>query len=267
MTLKIFVADDSVTIQKVIALAFSSEDAVIESVLDGESAMDSVRAFQPDVVLIDIFMPGRTGYEVCARIKDDPELCRTPVVLMVGAFEPFDESEAARVRSDGHLKKPFDPAELIQTVRSLVGDKMDPEQSETEVESCAGRDAVSDSGTADAPKHGSLTRKGFVSPRVWRSFLGSDRILDLFDSETLEAADAGLKESAPAPARQEAVTSPDAMIPSVAGSVISDDVLDAIVDRVVKRMSEEVVREVAWEVVPELSEVIIRRTLEERSKS
>ena len=124
MTLKLLVADDSVTIQKIINLAFNAEDAVVESVSSGDAAMDAVRVFKPDVILADVFMPGCNGYEVCERIKRDPELQNIPVILLVGTFEPFDEPEASRVRCDAHLSKPFDTSELIETVRSLVGDKM-----------------------------------------------------------------------------------------------------------------------------------------------
>ena len=105
-----------------------------------------------------------------------------------------------------------------------------------------------------------------VSPQVRDSFLGSGRILDLFDSEILNDAE-------PVPAEDER---PASATQSVKGSGIRfadltadmpEDLLNLIVDRVMRRMSAEIIREVAWEVVPELSESIIRRTIEEQKGS
>lgn len=253
MTLKIFVADDSVTIQRIVSLAFSAEDAVIEAAMDGASALDAIRTFRPDIVLADVCMPGLNGYELCAGVKQDPDLTGTPVVLLVGAFEPYDEGEAARVRSDGRLTKPFDTEELIETVRALTGGGGPPSG------------AVEDAGQAPEEQMSVTPRRfarGFVTERMWRSFLGPDRVLDLLDIEetppeaAARAADAESGRRAERPIGQGA-----------AGLPISEETLDAIVEKVVRRMSTDVVREVAWEVVPELSEVMIRRALEEQKKS
>ena len=134
MTLKLLVADDSANIQKIVGLAFSDEDAIVESVSDGEIALDVVRDFRPDVVLADVFMPGCSGYEICARIKDDPELADTAVVLLAGTFEPFDESEASRARCDGFLTKPFNTSDLLQTVHALAEEGRQTRQDEIETE-------------------------------------------------------------------------------------------------------------------------------------
>ncbi len=256
MTLKLFVADDSATIQKIVSLAFSDEDVAIEFASSGDAALDSVRIFKPDIVLADVFMPGCSGYEVCARIKEDPELAGTPVILLAGTFEPFDESEAARVKCDGFLMKPFDTSELIQTVHSLAGDKMMPQQSTVPVKSP--EEAPQAAPSMKNPCY--LGSKGSVSARIRKSFLGSDRILELFDQEILDAADS---ESLPwaHPAISQSAK------PFAPNDQPSEDLLNQIVDRVVRRMSSDVIREVAWEVVPELSEVLIRRSLEERNKS
>lgn len=243
MTLKILVADDSATTQKVVGLAFSGEDVTIEAVSDGDAAMDSIRKFRPDLVLADVVMPGCNGYEVCAKIKEDPEFSSLPVILLVGAFEPFDELEAARVRSDGYLTKPFDTSELTQMIRSLVS-----------------KATVLDQQHPDGRRQQEVATslRGTISTAVLNSFLGSNRILDLFGPETVKAY-------AQAPVLPESGLEPGVDKAFSEGN-IPEDVLNAIVDKVVRRMSNEVVREVAWEVVPELSETIIRRALEERNK-
>lgn len=111
---KLLLADDSVTIQKVIGLTFSDEGIEVTSVGNGEQAISKLEEIQPDIVLADIFMPGRSGYEVCEHIKRDERFRHIPVMLLVGSFEPFDEAEARRVGADDYLTKPF------QSIRQLV---------------------------------------------------------------------------------------------------------------------------------------------------
>ena len=116
----ILLADDSITIQKIVNLTFSGEGIDVVTVGNGEAAVKKLHELRPALVLADIFMPGKNGYEVCDYIKNDPTLSATPVILLVGAFEPFDSGEAARVRADGHLTKPFEIKVLISAVNSLI---------------------------------------------------------------------------------------------------------------------------------------------------
>ena len=110
---KILLADDSITIQKVIELTFSDEDFEVVTVGNGRLAVEKVQEVRPDVVLCDVIMPEKDGYEVCEFIKKTPGLAQTPVLLLTGAFEPFDQERAARVGCDGFLAKPFEPETLI----------------------------------------------------------------------------------------------------------------------------------------------------------
>jgi CheY-like chemotaxis protein len=117
---KILLADDSITIQKVIELTFSDEDFEVVTVGNGRLAIERVQDVRPDVVLCDIIMPEKDGYEVCDFIKRHPQLGHVPVLLLTGAFEPFDQERAARVGSDGFLAKPFEPQTLIAKVKDLL---------------------------------------------------------------------------------------------------------------------------------------------------
>jgi CheY-like chemotaxis protein len=117
---KILLADDSITIQKVVNLTFSDEGIEVIAVSNGETAVNKLDATRPDIVLADIFMPGRNGYEVCEYVKTHPQFQHLPVLLLVGAFEPFDKQEALRVKADGHLTKPFESRTLIATVKRLL---------------------------------------------------------------------------------------------------------------------------------------------------
>src|SRR5690242_19988589 len=101
---KILVADDNSNIQKMVSLALKGEGIEVVAVGNGEAAVRKLREISPDVVLADIFMPVRNGYEVCDFVKHEPRLAHVPVILLTGAFDPFDEREAQRVGADGVLK-------------------------------------------------------------------------------------------------------------------------------------------------------------------
>jgi CheY-like chemotaxis protein len=119
---KLLLADDSVTIQKVIELTFADEGVRVIAFGNGDEAIEHLDEVAPDIVLADIFMPGKSGYEVCSYIKNNEKLKHIPVMLLVGSFEPFDEAEARRVGANDILTKPFQSIRrLIDRVGSLVG--------------------------------------------------------------------------------------------------------------------------------------------------
>src|SRR5512137_1913788 len=116
----LLLADDSVTIQKVVAIVFAGEDYRIIAVDNGEDALHRARENPPDIVLADAVMPRMNGYELCQALKADPTLAEVPVLLLTGTFEPFDEARARAARADGHVAKPFDSQALLTRVRDLV---------------------------------------------------------------------------------------------------------------------------------------------------
>jgi CheY-like chemotaxis protein len=116
----LLLADDNATVQRVIELTFSSEDIKVVVVSDGEQAIARILAEPPDIVLADIDMPKRNGYDVAAFVKGRPELAHIPVLLLAGAFEPVDSVRAEHVKCDGVLVKPFEPQAVIARVRELV---------------------------------------------------------------------------------------------------------------------------------------------------
>jgi CheY-like chemotaxis protein len=118
---KILVADDNSNIQKMVVLALKDQGIDVVAVGNGEAAVRKISDLRPDLVLADVFMPVRNGYEVCQYVKTDPSLAHIPVILLVGAFDPLDEQEAQRVGADGVLKKPFVPPDpLISMVKSAL---------------------------------------------------------------------------------------------------------------------------------------------------
>jgi CheY-like chemotaxis protein len=118
---RILVADDNSNIQKMVSLAFQDRGVEVTSVGNGEAAVRRLPDLNPDLILADIFMPVRNGYELCEWVKKDSKYSHIPVILLVGAFDPLDEKEARRVGADGVLKKPFIPPDpLIAMVISTL---------------------------------------------------------------------------------------------------------------------------------------------------
>jgi len=116
----ILLADDSITIQKVVELTFSEGDYQVICVSNGTEALKKVKEVRPNVALLDIIMPEKNGYEVCEELKRDPSTADIPVLLLTGTFEPFDEKRAESVGAIGHLTKPFESHALVSRVDELI---------------------------------------------------------------------------------------------------------------------------------------------------
>jgi CheY-like chemotaxis protein len=118
---KILLADESVTLHRVAELAFNDAGLDVVFAVDGQTAMETFVREQPNLVLVDIGLSGTNGYRICEMIKNDDSTRDIPVLLMVGAFEPFDHTEAERVGADGFLMKPFNPIkDVISRIRELL---------------------------------------------------------------------------------------------------------------------------------------------------
>jgi CheY-like chemotaxis protein len=116
----ILLADDSITIQKVVELTFSDADYQVVCVGNGAQALRKLGEVRPDIVLLDVIMPEKNGYEVCEQIKRSPSTSGIPVLLLTGTFEPFDKKRAEAAGADGHLTKPFESQLLVSRVEELI---------------------------------------------------------------------------------------------------------------------------------------------------
>ncbi len=116
----LLLADDSPTTHRVVELTFAGEDVRVVSVGDGDQAIEAIRRTVPDVVLADIDMPGRSGFEVTQFIRSQAASASVPVLLLAGKFEPVDQDQAHQAGADGILTKPFDPAVLVSRVMELL---------------------------------------------------------------------------------------------------------------------------------------------------
>ena len=117
---RILLADDSPHAQRMGERILREEGFEVVTVTDGETALMRMPDVDPDLVLVDILLPQKSGYEICEFVKTSPQHRHTRVVLLAGLLEPVDEAEAARVKADGVLKKPLEASVVIATVKPLV---------------------------------------------------------------------------------------------------------------------------------------------------
>jgi CheY-like chemotaxis protein len=126
---KILLADDSVTAQNMGRKILTDAGYDVVTVNNGSAALKRVAEQKPDLIVLDVYMPGYSGLEVCVRLKDAPETARIPILLTVGKLEPFKPEEATRVRADGFIVKPFEASELLSALTRLE-DRMVPAHSD-----------------------------------------------------------------------------------------------------------------------------------------
>ncbi|HUK49224.1 MAG TPA: response regulator [Terriglobales bacterium] len=125
MARTVLLADDSVTAQNMGRRILTDAGYEVITVNNGSAALKKIHEKQPDLIVLDVYMPGYGGLEVCQRLKESEATMRIPVLLTVGKMEPFKAEEAKRVRADGHIVKPFDASELLAALTKLE-DKIVP---------------------------------------------------------------------------------------------------------------------------------------------
>ncbi len=123
----VYFIDDSATMREVIKIAFHREDLDVITCHDASSALDLMDHSAPNVVISDVIMPGRDGYEVCQYIKQHPRFSQTPVILMSGVVNKGVAERAFAVHANELIRKPFQPQDLIARVRHLLAGPVEPE--------------------------------------------------------------------------------------------------------------------------------------------
>ncbi|MFQ5513038.1 MAG: response regulator [Myxococcota bacterium] len=155
MSHTLLLADDSVTIQKVVGITFASEDVELVTVDNGDTALERAREVKPDLILADVHMPGLSGYELCRAIRSEPALAKTPVLLLTGSFESYDEAHAREAGASAQLAKPFEAQALLEAVRTLLTAPPEVTAPTPEVSKDAtveaGDTAADTAGSADTP--------------------------------------------------------------------------------------------------------------------
>jgi len=117
---RILLADDSPHAQRMGERILREEGFEVVSLTDGDAAVMRLSDVDPDLILADVFLPGKSGFDLCRHVKGDPHLRHVRVVLTAGLLEPFDEEEATRAGCDAILKKPFEASKVMETIHPLV---------------------------------------------------------------------------------------------------------------------------------------------------
>ena len=125
---KILLADDSDITQRMGAQILSAEGHEVTTVSNGQAAIKMLHEFSPDLIVADVFMPGKSGYELCEFVKSDPESSWIPVLLIVAPMEPYDKTEGYRVKADGLVTKPLNESNLVETVQALLASAKRPKK-------------------------------------------------------------------------------------------------------------------------------------------
>jgi CheY-like chemotaxis protein len=173
-------------------------------------------------------MPGKNGFEVCAYVKAHSALSNTPVILLVGAYDPFNEEAAAKVGAAAHITKPFEPRALIELVKSVLSGAATPARPAPPVRTM----------DTPAPPPVTPTAETAVDTHVDTHFEANDLLglAELFQPEIIT-------------------------VPVHAAASLSVEEIDRIADRVIRKISAQIVESIAWDVVPDIAVKILRDEL------
>lgn len=293
MVYKLLLADDSITIQKVVELVLAEEDFEIKSVSNGEDALNKIDAFKPDIVLADIEMPKINGYQLCEKIKQNPETADIPVILLAGAFEPIDEDLARQVGADDSVIKPFESQELISKINAAL--TMISAESQKKIEAEVADEEVlelveeSEGGVeAEAVEVAGLEEDLWAMeeitgvPEEWaaeaaigKEEAGIEEIFEVPEEVVTQEPEPIAAEEIVQPAARKEVVLPEVTVPSkeellkifektidekVSTFLSTLDIRDSLLSSLMPSMKDSI-EKILWEVVPELVEKMLKEIL------
>jgi CheY-like chemotaxis protein len=191
--LKVLLADDNITAQRMGCKILTDAGYSVVAVSNGAAAMKKIASEKPELIILDVFMPGYTGLEVCEKVKSAAETARTPVLLTITSMEPFRPEDGNRVKADGVLTKPFEATDLLAVVRKLA-EKLHPAEAKTTTKMPAVQD-FSDQSYSDWKSEAGADEPT-AKPAAMSHEVGSAPALGI---EGLDAASIFAVESSPGP--------------------------------------------------------------------
>jgi CheY-like chemotaxis protein len=252
----ILVADDSVTMRRILEVTFQGEDAQVTSVDSGEAAVRKAAELTPDVVFADLSLSGMDGYSIASAIKSAPGLEKTAVVVMASQKHPYDEDRGKAAGVDDHILKPFDTQLVIDRVKQVLAK---PRVMPTAGKAAAAAPAASPVGSPQAANQqgrvGAKTITAIGKPMAAPP-PPAPKPQPTAAVATARAAPAMSAAVATSPAAV-AITAAEAELPQRLGNLgLSPDQVTAVL-----ALSREVIERVVWEVVPELAETLIKEEI------
>lgn len=283
MAHKLLLADDSITIQKVIELILAEEEFEIKSVNNGEEALALIPSYRPDIILADIEMPKMNGYQLCEKIKQNPSTGNIPVILLTGAFEPLDEELAKHVKADDFIIKPFESQDLISKINAALTisavAEAEPAEGILEAEAIGIEEMPAEE---DLWAMEELTESKEISalPAEEGIAAGAEELIELAEEAEVEAEAAIFEEPAPSFAEKARVADirtamPETALPSknemkaifektvqerMASLVSSLDIKEAVITALIPLIKDSV-EKILWEVTPDLVERMLKEML------
>jgi CheY-like chemotaxis protein len=269
----LLVADDSVAVQRFIELTFANQGVSVVTAGNGDEAVRLIDANSPDIVLADIEMPGASGYDVADHVRRSSTLSHVPVLLMASAFDPVEETRAARVGAAGVLTKPLEPEALVKQVKELVArprtapalaipagpEDLAPRTATTAAldDYFAQLDRAIASRVAAVQQAPALPEPALAAADEETAVSGQPSLASAFsailDAEQSGAEEPSLAEWMPPAAPSGVVTPPPA---------ITEELIERITERVLARLSDRVVRDSVTTVVSDAAERLIAQEIE-----
>jgi CheY-like chemotaxis protein len=258
MSIKILLADDSITIQKVAGIIFGSEEYSLTVVDNGKAAVEKARELNPDILLIDALMPGMSGYEVCEAVRAIPSISTKPILLLTGSFEPFDETKAKSCGADDFLAKPFESQQIVSKVKELI----ERGSSRAIVSVAAEQNPFTPPPVPDAAK------KPVVTDEIWGTFTApaepapaaplaakESQVEKSIGSQWIpvEEETFAFEEESP----REQTTPAFAPVTAAAPTALTEEQLR----EALAATSKDVIERIVWEVVPDMAEALIKEAI------
>jgi CheY-like chemotaxis protein len=290
MSIKILLADDSITIQKVVGIIFGGDEYSLTVVDNGKAAVEKARELNPDVLLIDALMPGMSGYEVCEAVRATPSISTKPILLLTGSFEPFDETKAKNCGADDFLAKPFESQQIVTKVRELIElgssrsavpatakkESFVPPPVPEIAEEPAAADGIWGAFTTPEEPAPAAPPTAEISPveeRTGSQWIPVEEETFAFEEES------AVEQPAPAvrvpeqtveesmfgdtgfgtAAAPESVTEPAAVVP--AATAAPAGLTEEQLREALAAASKDVIERIVWEIVPDLAEVLIKEAI------
>jgi len=258
----ILLADDSPTIQRLVNQTFADTRFDVVTVNNGDAAVRKFDEIEPDVVLADIYMPGKNGYEVCAHVRNHATLSGTPVILLVGAFDAFDDAIATRAGAAAHITKPFEPRALVELVTSTA-----PQVAKDRKASNPNPPPKAEVPVMPEPVK---TVETMAAPERLESPESKETAVPIPAEKPVEKEIQPPAETASAPLISADsgdllglanLFPPEAVGQGNVAAHLTEEEVDRIADRVIRKLSAQVVESIAWDVVPDIAVKVLRDEL------
>lgn len=282
---KVLLADDSITMQKVIELVLAGEGFEVKTASNGGDALSHLSSFKPDIVLADIEMPEMNGYELAEKIKGDPETNGIPVILLAGAFEPLDESRVRISGADDTLIKPFESSDLLEKINNLLSTRLTQEQFAEEGEALAAEPVASEEGeelwdlTEEAveaepveealeeaiPEEEAAAEEALPKEEIWEEGIIEEPHVEAACEAPEEEKEAPMAETAAAemPSAEElSGIFKEAVHDRLSEFLNTMDIKGVLLEALEPSIKDSV-EKILWELTPDLTEKLLKETLGE----